>query len=100
MDTSEKEIFETVSAMVVDLMGEEFLIDLPLQPSTTFGGDLELESIEFVALAEMLQNHYGSAINFPEFLSQMGIEEIVALSIQDLMDYIAERLAVSDPAPR
>jgi acyl carrier protein len=62
--------------------------------ATTFNEDLALESIEFVALAELLQQRYGSAVDLIAFLAEKDMEEILAMTVGDLVSHIA-----GTPAP-
>jgi acyl carrier protein len=55
---------------------------------TSFGEDLELESIEFVALAERIQNEYGQSVDFVGWLSDKELEAIIALKVGDVVDFI------------
>jgi acyl carrier protein len=59
---------------------------------TTFGRDLELESIEFVALADRLRTELGNRINFVEFLADKSVDEMVSLTVGDVVRYVAMRL--------
>jgi acyl carrier protein len=54
---------------------------------TSFGSDLELESIEFVALAEKLQARY-EKVDFVRWLSEKELEEIIELKVGDVVTYI------------
>ena len=62
--------------------------------TTTFNEDLALESIEFVALAELLQQRYGAAVDLIAFLAEKDMEEILAMTVGDLVSHIA-----GTPAP-
>jgi len=55
---------------------------------TSFSQDLELESIEFVALAEELQNTFGMEIAFTRWLGGMSLDEILALRVGDLVEFV------------
>ena len=56
---------------------------------TSFNADLELESIEFVALAEKLQHRYGERIDFVGWISNKSLDDIIALTVGDLVRFIA-----------
>ena len=45
---------ETVAAIIREVIGEEWAEEVEISRETSFAEDLELESIEFVALAERL----------------------------------------------
>jgi len=64
-------------------------LGVAITESTSFNEDLELESIEFVALAEKLQLHFGADIDFVGWLSQKSLDDIIALRVGDLVDFLA-----------
>ena len=79
---------QIVSELIVDVVGDELELDEPISMETRFSDDLELESIEFVALAEKLQERYGAQIDFVGWLSNKELDEIIALSVGDLVEFI------------
>lgn len=87
--TKHEEILKTVERLVVEVAGDEILLAGPLTMETTFNGDLELESIEFVALAEKLQDHYGAAVDFVGWISKKELDQIIALTVGELVELIA-----------
>jgi acyl carrier protein len=82
------DVLEVVQDMLVDVIGPEYLIDLSIGLDTSFDEDLELESLEFVALAERLLQHYGGQVDFVAWLATMELDEIIALSVGDLVTFI------------
>jgi acyl carrier protein len=86
--TKHEEILKVVERLVVEVAGDEILIAGPLTMQTTFNGDLELESIEFVALAEKLQNHYGADVDFVGWISKKELDQIIALTVGELVELI------------
>jgi acyl carrier protein len=82
------DVLEVVQDMLVDVIGPEYLIDLSIGLDTSFDEDLELESLEFVALAERLLQHYGGQVDFVAWLATMELDEIIALSVGDLVAFI------------
>jgi acyl carrier protein len=83
------DVLTTVSELIIEVVGDDLTFDEPIQMSTSFADDLELESIEFVALAEKLQSHYGTHVDFVGWLSDKELDEIIALSVGDLVEFIA-----------
>ena len=98
MDTSAPfgAVLAELSSMLVEVIGEDFLVDLELSGETTFNEDLALESIEFVALAEKLEERYGGQVDFPAFLAGLDIEEIMALTVGELVTYVTGCLSSPD----
>jgi len=83
------EILATVEKLIVEVAGDELLLTGPITMTTSFNGDLELESIEFVALAEKLQQHYGSSVDFVGWISRKELDQIIALTVGELVEFIA-----------
>jgi len=82
------DVLETVSDILVDVIGPEYLLDLEIGIQTRFDEDLEIESLEFVALAERLLHHYGGQVDFVAWLATMELDEIIALTVGDLVKFI------------
>ena len=82
------EILATVQKLIVEVAGDELLITGPITMKTSFNGDLELESIEFVALAERIRSEYGKDVNLAGWLSTMDLEQILALRVGQLVEFI------------
>jgi acyl carrier protein len=87
--TSHAEIMKTVEKVILEIAGDELLVTGPITMTTSFNGDLELESIEFVALAEKLQQHYGSKVDFVGWISTKELDQIIALTVGELVEFIA-----------
>ncbi len=82
-------ILATVSRLLVEVVGDELTLTGPITTASSFNRDLELESIEFVALAEKLQDHYGGAVDFVGWISTKELDQIIALTVGDLVELIA-----------
>ncbi len=87
---------QTVARLVEEVVGEAPLE--PITPETSFGDDLELESIELVALAEKLQAEYGGKVNFADWLSQKELDELIHLKVGELVDFIDQCLSSTSTA--
>ncbi|MEZ4552644.1 MAG: acyl carrier protein [Dehalococcoidia bacterium] len=86
-------ILEEVATIIRGVVQEEWIQTAPITMESTFAEDLELESIEIVALAEQVQGRFGTDIDFAGWLSEMDLDGIVALTVGQLVDRIAERTA-------
>jgi acyl carrier protein len=83
------QILATVERLLVEIAGDELLVvSGPIAMTTSFNGDLELESIEFVALAEKLQQHYGASVDFVGWISKKELDQIIALTVGELVEFI------------
>jgi acyl carrier protein len=85
-------VLATVSELIVAVIGEEYVLDLDIDLDTSFNDDLELESIEFVALSARLREHYGERVDFVAFLADKEVGEIIALTVGDVVGYITASL--------
>ena len=83
-----KQILGTVVSLLGEVIGEDWADEIEITEATSFNEDLELESIEFVALAELLQTHYGEHVNFVDWISDKELDEIIALKVGDLVEFI------------
>jgi acyl carrier protein len=89
------DVLDQVVRILTEVVGEDFLLDTEITPDTAFSDDLALESIEFVALSERLQNYYGERVDFVAFIGEMDINDIMNITVGALADYIEGQLAAS-----
>jgi acyl carrier protein len=82
-------VLQEVSRLIREVVGEDWIQEANIGMTTSFSQDLELESIEFVALGERLQNHYGKSVDFVGWLSGKELDEILGLQVGDLVELIA-----------
>lgn len=82
------DVLATVARLIVEVVGDEVTLTGPITLATSFNADLELESIEFVALAEKLQEHYGGGVDFVGWLSTKELDQIIALTVGELVEFI------------
>jgi acyl carrier protein len=89
------DVLEQVVRILTDVVGEDFLLDTEITPDTAFSDDLALESIEFVALSEELQEYYGDRVDFTAFIADMELDAIMAMTVGTLTGYIESQLAAT-----
>ena len=82
------DVLSQVTETIREVVGEEWILDETIEMSTSFGDDLELESIEFVALAEALQAVYGEDLDFVKWLSSKELDDIIELTVGDVVEFI------------
>lgn len=85
-----------VRTMLIEIIGAEYASTLDIGMDTAFEADLELESIEFVKLSTMLAERYGDGINFVAFLADKNLNEIIDMTVGDVVTYIAGCLDGTD----
>ncbi|MFF3336363.1 acyl carrier protein [Streptomyces sp. NPDC002888] len=89
----EESVLADITGMLAKLLEDEYgLDDVEIGMATTFNRDLELESIDLVALAGLLEERYGGRVNFAEFLAGMEFEEIIELTVGRLVEYVVTSL--------
>lgn len=92
------EVLITLAALIRAVIGEPWAEDVPITFDTSFNRDLELESIEFVALAERLQMEFGSRVDFGAWLADKELDEIVNLRVGEVVDFIVTCLSSGSAA--
>ena len=98
---SHSEVLALVRAYLIEIMELEE-DELEIEMTTHFQDDLELESIEMIALGDAIRAHYQQReptviINFAHWLTQLSIEQLMNLTVGDLVLWIADELtAASD----
>jgi hypothetical protein len=55
------------------------------------------ESIEFVALADQLRTEFAERVNFVAFLAKKHVDDMVALTVGDVVRYVATSLQDHEP---
>lgn len=90
--TTEQEVLTEITAMLATVLAEFGLDDAEVTMESRFTEDLELESIDLVTLAGLLQERWGERINFAEFLAGMELDEIIGLTVGRLVRHVVARL--------
>lgn len=88
MSETRDDVLETAAGLIREVIGEAWADEVDIGMETSFAEDLELESIEFVALAERLQEHYGEGVDFVGWISGMELDAIIGLKVGDLVEFI------------
>lgn len=91
-DARNEAVFDDITRMLLDLLAEEGLDDVEIHRGTTFHDDLELESIDLVTLAGSLRELYGERVNIALFVADLELDEIISLTVGQLVDHVADSL--------
>ena len=91
-DTSPEAVLAELERIIAEVVGDDLLLDGPLERETSFSDDLQLESIEFVALAEELLATYGEKVDFVGWMSSMDLDQVVALTAGQVVDFVVTSL--------
>jgi acyl carrier protein len=89
---NEVTVLAQLGEMLRELLEEYGLDDTEITMDTTFHDDLELESVDLVALSGQLREHYGDRVNFATFIAERDLDEIIALTVGELVRYIVASL--------
>ncbi len=90
-----EQILAEVRTMLIGIIGAEYALGLDIDMDTSFDTDLQLESIEFVKLATMLVDRYDNRVDFLEFLATKELDEIIEMTVGELVTHIANCLALT-----
>jgi acyl carrier protein len=73
---------------LVEVVGDDFLLELEVGRETTLHGDLALASVEFAALAGRLRRRYGAAADPSGLVASLDLNQIIGMTVGDLVDHI------------
>ncbi|MBD8505119.1 acyl carrier protein [Hoyosella sp. G463] len=89
---SEDEVFDAIVGMLAEML-ELFDVDpSDVTRDTEFHDDLEMESIDLVALSGLLRERWGDRVNFAQFIAGMELEQIMHVTVGQLVDFVVESL--------
>ena len=92
-------VIEVVAQLIGEVIGEDYVADIDIDEDTSFSDDLEMESIEFVALAEALQLRFGERVDFVAWLADLELDDLIEMTVGRVAAFIAECLAKPIPSP-
>lgn len=84
----EQTVLADLTEMIGIVLEDIGTLDTEVTLDTTFRDDLDLESIDLVALGGLLGERYGDRVNFAEFVADLDLERIIALTVGDLVEYV------------
>src|SRR5690606_33900109 len=87
-----EQVLVDLQRILDEVVGEDLLMGEDLTMETSFNEDLQLESIEFVALAEALLDTYGERVDFVTWMASMELDQVVALTAGQVVDFVVESL--------
>jgi acyl carrier protein len=88
-EPDEQRLLAEVVAMLAEVTGEsaEWLAQVGL--ASRLEGDLYLNSLEVAALGGLLRAAHGDRVDLPAYLAGLDIDQIIALTVGDLVAYLA-----------
>jgi acyl carrier protein len=98
--TRNPELFEsvrqTIEDAIVEVVGRDYYEECDITLDSTFAEDVELESMEVMEIAEKLMEGYEGKVDFVAWFSDMELEDLVELSLGDLVEFIVDSLEKAD----
>lgn len=82
-------LLNEVIALVRAAINEDWILDMEMDADTSLNRDLEIESMDFVAIANLMQQQYGDVLDIAAWLSGKDIKQLVNLTIGDLASHVA-----------
>jgi acyl carrier protein len=82
-----RRVLEEVREALIEVIGEDYLRDFAITMETSFEADLQLESVEFVALSERLQQKYPD-LDFVDWIADMEVVDLMRLRVGQLVEFI------------
>ncbi len=86
-------VLAELDRILTEVVGDDLFLDGPLSMETSFDQDLQLESIEFVALAEKLLVTYGEQVDFVSWMATMELDDIIGLTVGQVVDFVVASIA-------
>jgi acyl carrier protein len=81
---------QQVIAAIREAIAEDWVQDFEIDADTSLNNDLEIESIEFVSIADKLQKIFGDQVDVIGWLSQQNIETLIAMTVGDLVKIVEQ----------
>ncbi len=93
---TESEALQVLSEMIGEIIGEDYASEMTINMETSFAQDLELESIEFVALAEKLRDRFGESVDFVGWLANMELEQIIEITVGQVVNFVVGSMSKAE----
>jgi acyl carrier protein len=88
-----EDVIATLRNSLELVIGQDAVEVLQITPSTRLFRDLDLDSIQFMQIAEKVQTHYGvDSAYVMERASQFPTRQLLKLTVGDLVDLIVDGL--------
>jgi acyl carrier protein len=93
---ADEEIVAEIRQLLVEIIGEDYLLDLDVTMDSTIIGDLGMESIELVMLAERLLERHGDRADLMGLVGELDLDGIIGLTVGQVVTHVAAA-AAGDP---
>ncbi len=79
---------DDVAEALAAATGDESLLRAGITAATRLEGELCLDSVDLAALAAVLRDHCGPAVDLIGHVAGLDIDEIIGLTAGDVADYV------------
>ena len=86
---SNDELFAAIAGLLRDVTGMAEDWVARIAPDSALEGDLGLESMELVELGERMRIVFGDRVDLAAYVAELDIDELIALRVADVVDYVA-----------
>lgn len=83
---------EKIAELLRQSVGEDRVWPDDFGPATRLDGDLLLEDADMAAFGTALRQRYGERVDFAGFVADLDIDQIIALSVAGVADYVTARI--------
>jgi len=73
---------------LVAATADESLLQAGITNATQLERDLCLDSVDLAALAAVLRDRHGRAVNLTGYVAGLDVDEIIGLTVGDVADYV------------
>ncbi len=87
---SREQLLSDLAEILRHFQGREY--SDPIDGRTRFFGDLGLQSIHAVQLAEQLERRYGRSFAFHQFLAELGERQVEDLELGELVEFLYQEM--------
>jgi acyl carrier protein len=85
-------IIAQIEQLIAEIIGSDAAELLDISEQSSFVGDLEMDSIQIVHLAEHINERYGKQVDFVGWLSSKSVKELLALTVGNVAAFIEESI--------
>lgn len=85
--------------MIREVTGESDQWAAAIGPACRLEDDLQLESVDLTALGELVQRRYGAGVELSGYLAGLDFDQLIELTVGDLLSFLTAAAARSrEPA--
>jgi acyl carrier protein len=90
------EVHQTVTRVVIDVVGEDFYEVSEITLDSSFAEDIELESTEVLQIGEQLMEIYGDKVDFIQWLADLDLKALIELTLREFVEFIVSEIEQHD----